>query len=180
MTKNNKTTVLPPQLEEPDLTNLCVKMQSNLQDAVALSRKLEKVLEGAHLHMLNRDMPQLEDSLATQMKLLNLLQVNGALRGHYLSQLHCSGDRKGIITFFTHVKSLLGEKMNTLVNYSVMHQFWEQLEETAIRCQQLNHANGRLLARLAANTRKMCEMVIAGQLSATYDKRGLMMGPLEE
>ncbi|MDD7804841.1 MAG: flagellar export chaperone FlgN [Endozoicomonas sp. (ex Botrylloides leachii)] len=178
MTKINND--MTSQALETQFIAVCRKMQSNFQDALALSRKLEKVLETAHVTMLNRDMPNLEKCLAQQMKLLNLLQVNGALREHCLSQIDCSADRAGIMAFFSQAREKLSSIVDTAGNYSTMHQFWLQLEDVATRCQQLNHANGRLLARLAANTRKMCNLVMTGQAGMTYDKTGLMVSPLDE
>ncbi|MGB1270516.1 MAG: flagellar export chaperone FlgN [Endozoicomonas sp.] len=169
---------------DPNFNEICLRMQGNIQDALALSRKLEAVLGAAHRKMLERDIPALEVSLESQVKLLNMLQINASLREHYLKQVGLSSDSQGINEFFNLIRQVIPERPGAstaaLISPAALEKYWFQLEGAASRCQQLNNANGRLLARLSASTRKIIELAFTGQPAATYDKRGLSVSPVGE
>ncbi|WP_095210142.1 flagellar protein FlgN [Endozoicomonas ascidiicola] len=154
------------------------KMLSNIRDALALSRKMEKVLEAVHQKMLNRNIASLEVSLEHQVRLLNMLQMNGSLREHYLKQFGFSNDSTGIKQFFSLMKQQ--PAIAPIEAYQTLEKYWDQLEHSANRCQQVNNANGRLLARLSASTRKIIELSFSGQPIATYDEHGVPVNPLAE
>lgn len=169
---------LQPSGVDGGLEDLCQKMLSNIQDALALSRKLERVLESVHQKMLERNIAALEHTLENQIQLLNMLQMNGALREHYLKPFGLSPDQQGMSHFFSLVNR---QSSNTLtVNGQALDKYWYQLEGSAHRCQQINSANGRLLARLSASTRKIIELTFSGQTAATYDQNGLTVNSMAE
>ncbi|WBA85461.1 flagellar protein FlgN [Endozoicomonas sp. GU-1] len=160
------------------LEDLGQKMLGNIQDALALSRKLERVLESVHQKMLERNITALEHSLETQIQLLNMLQMNGALREHYLKPLGLSPDQQGMSHFFSLVNQQPANA--STVNRQALNKYWVQLEGSANRCQQINSANGRLLARLSASTRKIIALTFSGQTAATYDQNGLTVNSMAE
>ncbi|MGB0360863.1 MAG: flagellar protein FlgN [Endozoicomonas sp.] len=166
--------------KSPDCTlqDLFQKMLSNIRDALALSRKMEKILESIHQKMLDRNITTLETALEHQVRLLNMLQMNGSLREYYLKQYGFSSDRKGMNQFF----SLISQQLNASANehYQSLDKYWNQLELSANRCQHVNNANGRLLARLSASTRKIIEISFSKQPIATYDEKGLSVNFLDE
>ena len=174
----NDTSTPQPSGVDSGIEDLCQKMLGNIQDALALSRKLERVLESVHQKMLNRNVAALEHSLEMQVQLLNMLQMNGALREHYLKPFGLSPDQQGMSHFFSLVNR---QPANTsTVNGQALDKYWIQLEGSANRCQQLNSANGRLLARLSASTRKIIELTFSEQTAATYDQNGLTVNSMVE
>ena len=167
-----------PNSPDRALQELFQKMVSNIRDALALSRKMEKVLESIHQKMLDRNITTLETAIEHQVRLLNMLQLNGSLREHYLKQFGFSPDQQGMVQFF----DLIGQQSGLVPNdhYQALDKYWNQLELSANRCQQVNNANGRLLARLSASTRKIIELSFSGQSIATYDEQGLSVNLLAE
>lgn len=172
------SSALQPSGVDSGLEDLCQKMLGNIQDALALSRKLERVLESVHQKMLERNITALEHSLETQVQLLNMLQMNGALREHYLKHFGLSPDQQGMSHFFSLVNRQ--QPNTTTVNGTTLDKYWSQLERSANRCQQINSANGRLLARLSASTRKIIALTFSEQTAATYDQNGLTVNSMAE
>ena len=156
---------LTESVERPVLGGSAKKIADNIRDALALSRKLECVLKVGHERMLNRDIASLEGLLETQVKLLNMLQLNSSLREHYLNDLDLPANRQGVQQFMT---ACAGYK-----DIEILQTHWHHLEEYANRCRSLNRANGRLLSRLAASTNKIIELVFAGQEPSTYNEQGI-------
>ena len=141
------------------------KVAENIRDALALSRKLEQVLNLAHQKMLNRDVEGLETLLEAQIKLLNMLQLNGSLRTHYLKEAGLPDSREGVQLF---ISICISQPELLMV---VRH--WQQLEDYANRCRSLNRANGRLLSRLAATTNRIIELMFTDQEPSTYNEQGI-------
>lgn len=176
---SNSDTPTPQQAEvDSQIVELCQKMLANIQDALALSRKLERVLESVHQKMLERNITAVEHALDNQVQLLNMLQMNGALREHYLKPFGFSPDQQGMNQFFQLIKRQL--PFSSKVNEQGLDKYWAQLEGSASRCQQINNANGRLLARLSASTRKIIELTLSDQAGATYDQHGLTVNSMAE
>ncbi|WP_252178606.1 flagellar protein FlgN [Endozoicomonas sp. 4G] len=141
------------------------KLLDNIRDALALTRKLEAVLSKAHNLMLERNISALETHLETQVKLLNMLQLNASLREHYLKEMGLSPDKVGMRSFLQMIP-LTPQTETTLKQ-------WHQLEITAGRCRTLNQANGKLLSRLAASTNQIIDVVFATQESTPYNQQGI-------
>lgn len=168
----------PRQTEvDSQVAELCQKMRANIQDALALSRKLERVLESLHQKMLERNITAVERALDNQMQLLNMLQMNGALREHYLQPFGFSPDQRGIRQFLQLIER---QPFSSTASEQSLDKYWAQLEGSANRCQQINNANGRLLARLSASTRKIIELTLSEQAAATYDQNGLTVNSMAE
>lgn len=151
--------------EIPTVAITYQKIAENIRDALALTRKLEQVLTLAHDKMLNRDIAGLETLLEAQVKLLNMLQLNGSLRTHFLKEAGLPDSREGIQLFLSICSSQSGLAMVT--------RHWQQLEEYANRCQNLNRANGKLLSRLAATTNRIIELIFTDQEPSTYNEQGI-------
>ena len=151
--------------DTPSIAKIYKKIADNMTDALALSRKLEQVLNLAHKKMLNRDIAGLETLLEAQIKLLNMLQLNGSLRSHYLKEAGLPDSREGIQLFISICSGQPG--------LSVVVKHWQQLEEYGHRCKSLNRANGRLLSRLAATTNRIIEVMFTDQEPSTYNKQGI-------
>ena len=162
---------------DSQVTELYQKMLANIQDALALSRKLERVLESVHQKMLERNITAVEHALDNQMQLLNMLQMNGALREHYLKPFGFSPDQLGMRQFLQLIER---QPFSLTVGEQSLDKYWAQLEGSASRCQQINNANGRLLARLSASTRKIIELTLSEQVAATYDQNGLTVNSTAE
>ena len=141
------------------------KIAENIRDALALSRKLEIILSAAHEKMLNRDIAGLEGLLEIQVKLLNMLQLNASLREHYLTDIGLPANRQGMEQFMNFCSACDG--MDKVISH------WQQLNEYANRCRNLNRANGRLLSRLAASTNRIIELVFTEQEPSTYNEQGI-------
>lgn len=181
MTTDSRSSGDSPTLQQTEVdgqvAELCQKMRANIQDALALSRKLERVLESLHQKMLERNITAVERALDNQMQLLNMLQMNGALREHYLKPFGFSPDQRGIRQFLQLIER---QPLSATVSEQSLDKYWAQLEGSANRCQQINNANGRLLARLSASTRKIIELTLSEQAVATYDQNGLTVNSMAE
>lgn len=151
--------------ENPSVATTSKKIADNIRDALALSRKLEQVLNLAHEKMLNRDIAGLETLLEAQVKLLNMLQLNGSLRAHYLKEAGLPDSREGMQVFIS-----ICSAQPTLATVT---NLWQQLEEYANRCRSLNRANGKLLSRLAATTNRIITLMFTDHEPSTYNEQGI-------
>ena len=151
--------------DTPSITATYRKIADNIRDALALSRKLEQVLNLSHEKMLSRDIAGLETLLEAQVQLLNMLQLNGSLRSHYLKEAGLPDSREGVQLFVSICSNQPG--------LIVVVKHWQQLEEYASRCRSLNRANGRLLSRLAATTNRIIELMFTDQEPSTYNEQGI-------
>ncbi len=133
------------------------KLSDNLRDALALSQKLEYVLATAQKKMKNQDHKHLKPLLDTQVKLLNMLQLNSSLRARYLKKLSVVSSDQSVEAYLSQLP--VGESSNP-----IRRQWWK-LENCASRCQILNQTNSQWLMKLADSTESILNATCPGRLT---------------
>ena len=130
-------------------------------DDFAPAQQLLELLQTESLALHGRDMPLLEEILASKQALIILLEQHGRKRSEILASLNLPTTRQGLEQLASH--SSIGER---LLSQS------DVLTDLLAQCQAANANNGQSILVQQAATANQLKILTGGEPPALYDARG--------
>ena len=130
-------------------------------DDFAPAQQLLELLQTESLALHGRDMPLLEEILASKQALITLLEQHGRKRSEILASLNLPTTRQGLEQLASH--SSIGER---LLSQS------DVLTDLLAQCQAANANNGQSILVQQAATANQLKILTGGEPPALYDARG--------
>ena len=137
-----------------------------INDDFAPAQQLLELLQTESLALHGRDMPLLEEILATKQALIILLEQHGRKRSEILASLNLPTDRTGLEQLAS--QSSIGDQ---LLSQS------DVLTDLIAQCQAANVKNGQSIHIQQAATANQLKILTGGEPPALYDASGTFAKP---
>ena len=137
-----------------------------INDDFAPAQQLLELLQTESLALHGRDMPLLEEILATKQALIILLEQHGRKRSEILASLNLPLDRQGLEQLAS--QSSIGDQ---LLSQS------DVLTDLIAQCQAANVKNGQSIQIQQAATANQLKILTGGEPPALYDASGTFAKP---
>ncbi|MCU0074678.1 flagellar protein FlgN [Pseudomonas koreensis] len=132
-----------------------------ITDDLAPAQQLLELLQTESLALHGRDMPLLEEILASKQALIILLEQHGRKRSEILASLNLPIDRNGLEQLAS--QSSIGDQ---LLSQS------DVLTDLIAQCQATNARNGQSIVMQQAATANQLKILTGGEPPALYDASG--------
>ncbi|MBV4457170.1 MULTISPECIES: flagella synthesis protein FlgN [Pseudomonas] len=130
-------------------------------DDFAPAQQLLELLQSEYLALHGRDMPLLEEILASKQALIILLEQHGRKRSEILASLNLPADRQGLEQLAS--QSSVGDR---LLSQS------DVLTDLIAQCHAANLKNGQSIRIQQAATANQLKILTGGEPPALYDASG--------
>ena len=137
-----------------------------ITDDFAPAQHLLELLQTESLALHGRDMPLLEEILATKQALIILLEQHGRKRSEILVSLNLTPDRQGLEQLAA--QSSVGQQLLTQ---------GDALTDLIAQCQAANVKNGQSILMQQAATSNQLKILTGGEAPALYDASGTFAKP---
>ena len=137
-----------------------------INDDFAPAQQLLELLQTESLALHGRDMPLLEEILATKQALIILLEQHGRKRSEILVSLNLTPDRQGLEQLAA--QSSVGQQLLTQ---------GDALTDLIAQCQAANVKNGQSILMQQAATSNQLKILTGGEAQALYDASGTFAKP---
>ena len=137
-----------------------------INDDFAPAQQLLELLQTESLALHGRDMPLLEEILATKQALIILLEQHGRKRSEILASLNLPTDRSGLAQLAG--QSSIGEQLLTQ---------GDALTDLIAQCQAANLKNGQSIQIQQAATANQLKILTGGEAPALYNASGTFAKP---
>lgn len=125
------------------------------------AQQLLELIDAEYQALGQRDLPRLQEILASKLPLLSLLDQHSAVRSQFLREQQLSPDRAGLQALAA--RSPDGE---TLLARS------DELNQLLSSCRDANQRNGRVIRANQASLTSVLGILRGGETPGLYDSRG--------
>lgn len=128
---------------------------------IGTAQQLLELIDAEYQALGQRDLPRLQEILASKLPLLSLLDQHSSARSRLLSEQQLSADRAGLQALAARLSD-----GKTLLTRS------DELSQLLANCRDANLRNGRVIRANQASLTSVLGILRGGETPGLYDSRG--------